>query len=124
MNSNSKLLAIEQSGGLANKLKEIKDDRFRGIHGDAADLMIHLSENGLSRPQAIVSGIPFSTIEAEKCRRIIHAIEQALEPKGFFIAYQIRSTVVDYAAPYFGEPETSWVWWNFPPLRIFVWQKM
>jgi phosphatidylethanolamine/phosphatidyl-N-methylethanolamine N-methyltransferase len=124
MRPDGRLLAIERNEDLVVGLQQIADHRLIAVHGDAADLQAELSHNSLAAPQVIVSGIPFSSLKPTDGRKIMQSIYQALCPGGQFLAYQLRSTVVEYAEPYFGKPEmVKWVWRNIPPLRVFVWKK-
>ena len=123
MNARSTLIAIEKNSRLAQFLSQIGDSRLIAINDDACNLSRHLNRYLVGRPNVIVSGIPFSSLEPIMARLIMHSIYTVLQPGGQFIAYQLRKTVAKYASQYFSRPEVSWVYRNFPPLRVFVWTK-
>ena len=87
----------------------------------------HLAElivaHRLRAPNAILSGIPFSTMPEAVGTRIIEAIRDVLAPGGCFVAYQFRSAVADRARPILGEPEVSPEFLNIPPMRVYRWRK-
>jgi phosphatidylethanolamine/phosphatidyl-N-methylethanolamine N-methyltransferase len=123
MKSGSTLLAIEQNRQLAESLRRIQDDRLIALNDDAKNLGRLVKQYRLNRPDVIVSGIPFSSLDPEEANRIVRTIYEALGPGGQFIAYQLRSTVDKHACQYFSGPQVTWVWRNIPLLRVFVWTK-
>lgn len=123
MSDSARLVAIEKSEYLMEPLRKIADPRAIVIHGDARHLRRHLGGLGLSEPDVIVSGVPFSTIPDSIAERLIDEIDHALPIGGTFIAYQLSRKVEDLATPRFGEPDVETVWLNLPPLRIYSWVK-
>jgi phosphatidylethanolamine/phosphatidyl-N-methylethanolamine N-methyltransferase len=123
MKSGSTLLAIERNQRLAKSLRKIQDDRLISLSDDAKNLGRFLKQFRLNRPDVIVSGIPFSSLDPEEANRIVRTIYETLGPGGQFIAYQLRSTVDKHAGQFFSRPHVTWVWRNIPPLRVFVWTK-
>lgn len=123
MSSDSQILAIEKTASFIEPLHAINDQRLIAVHGDAVDIAIHLHKFGKHHADVIVSGIPFSSIVPATAGRIMDAIFRALPCGGTFIAYQLRSDVVRWARPLFGEPTSERVWWNLPPLTVHCWTK-
>lgn len=122
--SDAKLLAIELSADFHARLSaRLRDPRLILQLGSAEHLLDLLRDWRLPAPDAIVSGIPFSTMPREVAERIAAAIAQALAPGGRFVAYQFRADVVRYIRPHLGEPHTEWEWINIPPMRVFRWVK-
>lgn len=118
------LLAIELSAFFQRRLVErIADRRLTVQLGSAENLLDILRGWRLPLPDAIVSGIPFSTIPLEVGSRIGAAIEACLAPGGRFVAYQVRGHVQDRVSPYLGPAEVTWEWRNVPPLRVYRWVK-
>ncbi len=118
------LLAIELNAGFAQRLgSTIADPRLIVEEGSAEDIARLIAEHRLSAPDAIVSGIPFSTMPPEVADRIAVEIASALAPGGRFVAYQVRAAVAGYATPYLGAPRAEWEWFNIPPLRVFTWTR-
>ena len=124
MRGDARLLAIEiEPAFQAHLCRNIRDPRFAAHLGSAEDIEQALLAHGLQAPQAIVSGIPFSTMPLEAADRIAAAIGRALAPGGRFVAYQVRAHVAGCASPYLGPPQRQWEWINLPPVRVFTWTK-
>ena len=123
MDANAQLLAIERNADFVKKLKQIQDSRLDIVHGCASSLGEEMKRRGLPSADAVISGIPFSTLSGAIAAATIHAIYGALCPGGRFVAYQFRSRVADYARPVMGAPQVEHVMRNVPPLRVFVWHK-
>lgn len=117
----ARLLCIEIEADFAALLRETPDPRLLVHHGSAEDLPEILAEHGLGAPNAVISGIPFSTIPPEVGTRIIQSIRAALAPGGCFVAYQIRGVVAELARPVLGEPDVTVELRNIPPARLFRW---
>ena len=118
------LLAVELDDEFHRHLRAtLSDPRLVLQHGSAEKLGEYLELHGLPAPDAIVSGIPFSTMPAEVCDRIAAGIARVLRPGGRFVAYQVRAHVCGYVSPYLGRPATEWEWVNVPPVRVFTWVK-
>ncbi len=124
MRPDARLLTIELDGHFAEMLKEIGDPRLFSHHGSAADLGQILDEYGLSSPNAIVSGIPFSTMPREVGTAILEAIRDHLAPGGCFVAYQFRGHVGRMGRPVLGAPEIEFEWLNVPPMRFYRWSRL
>ncbi len=120
--SDARLLCIEINPRFAALLGREHDPRLIVHHGSAEDLRRLLAHYRLAAPDAIVSGIPFSTMPPARGRRIIENIRRALAPGGRFVAYQVRSRVADLARPILGAPDITIVLRNLPPARLFSWR--
>lgn len=119
-----RLLAIEKTAEFIHSLRAIDDPRLDVELGDAAEMERLLLVHGMTAPDVVVSGIPFSSLPADTARQIMKAVHRNLADGGTLIAYQLRGDVANYAAEFFGPPETvQWVWPNLPPLRIYTWRK-
>lgn len=118
------LLAIELSAMFHARISaQIRDPRFIAQLGSAEQIAEFLAARRLPAPDAIVSGIPFSTMPVDVADRIARAIHAVLAPGGRFVAYQVRAHVAGYATPYLGEPRKAWEFINIPPVRVFTWTK-
>jgi phosphatidylethanolamine/phosphatidyl-N-methylethanolamine N-methyltransferase len=117
------LLAIELEPRFAAILREISDPRLIVHEGSAEHLAEALRQHGLGTPDTVISGIPFSTMDAALGRRIAKAIHDALGSGGRFVAYQVRGKVHDVAKPCFGRAEIDVELRNIPPMRIYRWRK-
>lgn len=123
MRPDARLLTIELDAHFAESLKEIGDRRLYSHHGSAADLGSILTEYGLDQPDAIVSGIPFSTMPSAVGTTILEAIRDQLAPGGRFVAYQLRGHVGRLGRPVLGPAQVEFEWLNVPPMRFFLWTR-
>lgn len=124
MQPGATLLAVELDEQFHQLLRaSIPDHRFLLVRGSAEHLGEFLQAHDLPAPDAIVSGIPFSTMPREVSDRIAARIAQVLRPGGRFVAYQVRAHVADFVTPYLGAPRKSWEIVNVPPVRVFTWVK-
>jgi phosphatidylethanolamine/phosphatidyl-N-methylethanolamine N-methyltransferase len=124
MRPSARLLAIELDSVFHRHLCTSRHDPRLVVElGSAERLAQFLAAHRMAAPDAIVSGIPFSTMPAEVSDRIAAAVAQALRPGGRFVAYQVRANVADFVTPYLGRPETEWEAINIPPVRVFTWVK-
>lgn len=124
--ADARLLAVEQSAVFSRWLRErIADPRLLVPAGaDAEHLAELLRAAHLPAPDAVLSGIPFSTLPEAAAQRIARAVAECLAPGGRFVAYQMRDAVVRYVVAHLGPPQTArWQWLNVPPMRVFCWTK-
>lgn len=119
----AKLLCIELNQDFIPILKGIDDARLIVHNGDVERLPEILGEYGLQEPDAVFSGIPFSTIPKEKADTIMQQVYRSLAPGGRFVAYQFRDRVAAVGQNVFGTPRTKLVPLNIPPMRIYCWMK-
>ena len=122
--ADARLLAIDVNPGFCDRLRRELDDPRLVVHlGSAESLAEVVLHYGLPTPDAVVSGIPFSTLPDLLAQKIAESIHRALVPGGRMVAYQWRPHVARYLAPHFGPAFTTWVWRNVPPMRVFRWTK-
>ena len=120
----AQLLAIELDRDFHRHLRlSIADQRLSLELGSAEQLASFLADKRLPAPDAIVSGIPFSTMSPEVSDRIAATIAMVLRPGGRFVAYQVRAHVASFVSPYLGQPDRKWEVANVPPVRVFTWVK-
>ncbi|WP_236589048.1 class I SAM-dependent methyltransferase [Ramlibacter aurantiacus] len=119
-----RLLAIELDERFHEHLsRTLHDPRVTLELASAERLAELLQSRRLPAPDAIVSGIPFSTMPREVSERIATLIAQVLRPGGRFVAYQVRAHVAGFLTPHLGEPVKEWEMVNVPPVRVFTWVK-
>lgn len=124
MPSSARLLAIELNETFAARLKRtIRDSRLTVVNGSAEDIERPLIEHDLPSPDAVISGIPFSTMPHGVGDRIAAAVARSLAPGGRFVAYQVSARVAERAAPHLGEPQWEWEFINIPPIRVYTWTR-
>jgi phospholipid N-methyltransferase len=123
MKDNARLLCIELNAQFHAILRRIRDPRLILHHGSAADLATVMEEHGLDGADAVVSGIPFSTMPSATALRVLDGVYGVLVPGGRFVAYQVRGHVEVLSRPYFGPAEVNVELLNIPPVRIYRWEK-
>ncbi len=123
MPSDGKLLTIEVNPELHTIVSDIDDPRLVAHLGSANDLRSILDSYAMDAPKVVVSGIPFSNISPEKGSRLVAEIKSVLAPDGRFVAYQVRNRVAALSEPVFGAGDAELEIRNFPPMRIYSWQK-
>ncbi|MES2483243.1 MAG: methyltransferase domain-containing protein [Pseudomonadota bacterium] len=124
MQPDARLLAIELDARFHRHLSgSLSDARLSLELGGAQQLEEFLDNRRLPPPDAIVSGIPFSTMPPEVSDRIAATVARVLPPGGRFVAYQVRAHVADFMRPYLGAPQMEWEMVNVPPVRVFTWTK-
>jgi phosphatidylethanolamine/phosphatidyl-N-methylethanolamine N-methyltransferase len=123
MKDNAKLLCIELNAQFHAMLRRIEDPRLIVYLGSAGELREAMTRYGIDGADAVISGIPFSTMSRATASRILDAISSALLPGGRFIAYQVRGHVETLSRPYFGPAQMDVELLNIPPVRIYRWEK-
>lgn len=123
MGQQGRLIAIERTAAFVDGLGRIGDARLDIVHGCASTLGAQLEQRGLEAADAVVSGIPFSTLPKALAASIVEAIDAALAPGGRFVAYQFSDRVADYTRPVMGKPAVEHEVRNVPPVRVFTWRK-
>ncbi|MBX3443818.1 MAG: methyltransferase domain-containing protein [Planctomyces sp.] len=123
MPEDSRLVAIEVCPKLTRVLREIDDPRLIVHQGGADELHDVLDDLSIESVDAVVSGIPFSTIPRTTARLILRASRSRLKPGGRFVAYQWSRAVTRLAKEFFGTPTSEFELRNFPPLRVYRWTK-
>lgn len=125
MPAGSALMAIELDPLFADHVRNtVRDPRLVVHQGSAEHIVQTLAAYRQRSPQAVISGIPFSTMPAEVGQRIVQAVREALAPGGCFVAYQFRDVVARLARPVFGAPEYEQMeFLNVPPMHVWRWRK-
>lgn len=123
MPRDARLLTIEINPDLHAMVSHINDERLINHLGSACDIDDILSRHNLGKPDAVISGIPFSTMSRDLGTRIIEAVSEVLSPNGRFIAYQARDRVATLCRPIMGTEQAATEYFNIPPMRVYQWQK-
>ena len=119
----SKLLAIEINPQFASLLRSDSNPQLLVYSGSAEYISDALVQNGLTQPDVIVSGIPFSTMPFALGKRIVSAVWDCLKPGGCFVAYQFRDRVAMLGRELLGDPQIEAEFLNVPPMRLYRWDK-
>ena len=122
MRPDAKLLAIEINPGFCDLLRETIDDpRLIVHHGSAAEIPEALAKHDLAAPEAVLSGIPFSTMPKALGISILESVKESLAPDGRFVAYQFRDVVHTLGKRVFGPASVQLELLNVPPMRVYRW---
>ncbi|WP_295887085.1 methyltransferase type 12 [uncultured Thiohalocapsa sp.] len=119
----ARLLSIEINPLFHEQVSRIQDDRLVAHLGSAADIRQIAASYGLGVPDAIVSGIPFSTMDQKVGAQILAEVADVLADAGRFVAYQFNPRVGALGQPFLGTPEIAMEFLNIPPMRVFRWSK-
>lgn len=123
MPQDARLISIELNAFFHNMISQIEDDRLIAHLGSACDIRDILAEYDLDAANAVISGIPFSTMSRSLGTQIIEAVSSVLAPQGRFVAYQTRDRVATLCRPIMGSEQAEMEFFNLPPTRIYQWEK-
>ena len=114
MRPDALLIAIEMNPDFVSYLRgALTDTRLRVVEGSAEWVDEILSRFGRHQADYIISGIPFSTIPAERRERILRTTRAVLAPGGSFLVYQFSTRVLEDLKRIFG-----YVGRKFEPLNV------
>lgn len=122
MPTTAHLVSIELNPQCYAYVSRITDPRLRVHHGSACELDAILERYELPAPDAIISGIPFSTMSRAQGEQVMTMIAKALAPGGRFVAYQVNKRVGELGNRVLGPCQVVTEFRNIPPLRVFTWQ--
>jgi len=117
------LVGIERNENFAKAVERIRDDRLRVVCADVQEIDVILEDLGLSKPDVIVSGIPFSYFEPIQRHELLRKISSLLSPRGRFVAYQFTTHLIPLLKLYFKQIDTQFEIRNLPPHFIFTCRK-
>jgi len=123
MDRNSHLLLFELDPELAEHLQKHfhSEKRVTVLHADANSLPQALVTRGLTQCDYVVSGIPFSLLEAEKKRTLLRSTFDSLAPHDHsaFIIYQVTNELKDRGhCSHFPRVESEYCLVNIPPMFV------
>lgn len=117
MGPDATLVAIEIGEAFVEELQSKCDDpRLIVVKGSATDVRGHLDAYGLDKADCILSGLPFSTLEAREAETIMRESAGTLAASGTFTAYQMRSAIRPLINRHFNRVRLGYEWWNIPPV--------
>jgi len=117
----AKLLTIEINPNFHALLSCMEDDRLIAHLGNAHGLKEIIYMYGLGAPEAVISGIPFSTMSHTSGSQMIETISSVLAPRGRFVAYQLSKRVSSLCQPLLGSGRVGVELFNIPPMRVYRW---
>lgn len=115
------LLALDTEAHFIAALRErLPDPRLIAVPGSAAAVERHIAALGWTGADAIVSGIPYTTMPAPLRAAILRASAAALRPDGLFLAYQYSPYIRPLLGALFASVQTRWEPRNLPPAFYFI----
>lgn len=123
MSEDSRLILIELDDHFAAHLERqfVHDDRVTVVHTDALHLAETLTKMGISNPDYIVSGIPFTIMERQLRERLLANISLAMGPESVFITYQFSLQISEHEL--FDLSRSDLCLLNVPPLTVMELRK-
>lgn len=119
LTSGSKLILFETNRQFFNELKEIKDPRVE-LHLQSVE---HVEEvagaDYMGRTDYIISGIPFSFLNAAEKNSILKQSKKMLKEGGYFLAYQTSGHLKKWLYQSLGNVDIDYEWRNLPPMTIY-----
>ncbi|TCM13993.1 phospholipid N-methyltransferase [Novosphingobium sp. PhB165] len=120
MRPDARLIGIEPGTKFVDHLRtSISDRRLRVVQGSAENVAHILSDQGARAADCIVSGLPFSTLDAYLAEEIMNASASVLGTHGMFAAYQMRNRLKPLLKRYFSSLHSGYEWWNVPPCHLY-----
>ncbi len=123
MDAHSHLLLFELDSELSQHLTmQFRDDkRVTVLNTDAARLSEELTARSLPHCDYVVSGIPFSILEANKKRELLRHTYEVLapEPHAAFIIYQVTNELRSRGhCDHFARADSEYCLQNLPPMFV------
>ena len=119
MSPGSKIIVIETNEDFVKTLHEIKDDRILVYQDSAENVGAIMEKAGLRKADYILSGIPFSFLDAQTKDKILFESQRLLTENGMFLAYQTSSHLKKPLQKYFEEVWTNFKYLNIPPMCVY-----
>ena len=120
MRPDALLIAIELNDEFVDFLAaNYPDPRLRVVRGSALEVDTFLRELERAHADAIVSGIPFSTISLDLRQSILSKSYQALGPGGRLLVYQFSRAVLPHLRENFRQISEEFVPFNILPARVY-----
>ena len=122
--SDARILACEINPTLAGDLSRNLaaadlSDRVELFTGSAANLLSELGQNGVEKPDFVISGIPLGNLGGAKALALIDTIYRSLTGGGMYIQFQHSLLDRKKIRTRFSNLRTAPVFLNFPPAVIY-----
>jgi phospholipid N-methyltransferase len=120
MRPDAVLVAIELNTEFVEYLGEqIRDPRFRVVHGSAARVRGILSQENLPAADYIISGLPYRNMTDSLRREILEESRMALKSEGSMLLFQYTRTMLPYLKSSFSSVKLNFQLFNILPALIF-----
>lgn len=123
MDAESRLILIELDEHFAEHLKKqfAGDPRVTVIQADAIHLAQTLAELGITNPDYIYSGIPFTIMERSLREKLLAGIAESMGPDTVFITYQVSMLISEHEL--FNLSRKEQCLFNVPPIKVLELRK-
>lgn len=123
LGKDAKLILVELDDHFARHLEDqfADDDRISVVNANAVDLPETLEKLGVTEPDYIVSGIPFTIMDRGLRERLLAAIASSMGPETRFITYQASLLLSSHE--HFDLVRREHCLFNVPPLHVMELQK-
>jgi phospholipid N-methyltransferase len=120
MRPDAVLIAIELNTDFVEYLSEqVRDPRFRIVHGSAARVRGILAEQNLTAADCIISGLPYRNMSDALRREILEESRMALKAEGSMVLFQYTRTLLPYLQSSFSSVKLNFQLLNILPALIF-----
>lgn len=109
-----RVVCIEVNDNFVSQLKQMGDQRLEVIKGDVVAMSGELRKRFPDGVDAVISGIPFSFLRAEKGETVIKNTKAALRQGGCFVLYQNSLRTLGMLKKHFPKVKFS-----FEPRNVF-----
>lgn len=116
----ARVFALESNGDFVAELRRtLPDPRLQVLHGSAADLTALLARQGVHSADALLSGIPFSTLPGWMRGSVLDSAAGLLGSSGELLVYQHTGLLLPLLRERFDRVEVETEWRNAVPMRVF-----
>jgi phospholipid N-methyltransferase len=120
MRPDAVLVAIELNTDFVEYLTDqVRDPRFRVVHGSAARVRSILAEQGLAPADYIISGLPYRNMTDSLRREILNESRLALKAEGSMVLFQYTRKLQPYLESSFSSVKRDFQLFNILPALIF-----
>jgi len=120
MRPDAVLVAIELNTDFVEYLSDqVRDPRFRVVHGSAARVRSVLAEQKLEPADYIISGLPYRNMTDSLRREILQESRLALKAEGSMLLFQYTRTLLPYLESSFSSVKLNFQLFNILPALIF-----
>ena len=120
MRPDAVLVAIELNTEFVEYLSEnVRDPRFRVVHGSAARVRSILLKENLPAADYIISGLPYRNMTDSLRREILEESRMALKSEGSMLLFQYTRTMLPYLESSFSSVKLNFQLFNILPALIF-----
>jgi phospholipid N-methyltransferase len=120
MRPDAVLVAIELNTDFVEYLSDqVRDPRFRVVHGSAARVRAILTEQHLAPADYIISGLPYRNMTDSLRREILEESRMALQAEGSMLLFQYTRTLLPYLESSFSSVKLNFQLLNILPALIF-----